>query len=121
MNEPEGKAGAPSPGCGASAGAPRAVRVVLPAHLQTLARAAAEVSLPVAPPITQRSVLDALEARYPTLRGTTRDHVTRRRRPFIRFFACGEDLSNQSPDTPLPEPVAAGQEPLLVIGAIAGG
>jgi sulfur-carrier protein len=77
--------------------------------------------LEVAPPVTQRSVLDALESRYPALRGTTRDQVTRRRRAFIRFFACGEDLSNEAPDTPLPDTVASGEEPLLIIGAIAGG
>ncbi len=98
-----------------------AVRVVLPLHLQTLARAGAEVTVAVQGIVTQRSVLDALEARYPTLRGTTRDHATGKRRPFIRFFASEEDLSNQPPDAPLPEEVAAGDEPLLIIGAIAGG
>jgi sulfur-carrier protein len=97
------------------------VRVALPAHLQVLARVSGEVTLDVRPPVTQRAILDALEAAYPTLRGTTRDHVTRRRRPFIRFFACGEDLSNEPPDAPLPEAIAAGREPFLVIGAIAGG
>jgi len=102
-------------------GANLQVRVVLPAHLQTLARAGGEIRLDVEPPVTQRSVLDALEARYPTLRGTTRDHATRRRRAFVRFFACGEDLSNDPPDAPLPAEVAAGEEPLLIVGAIAGG
>jgi hypothetical protein len=97
------------------------VRVVLPAHLQTLARAGAEVMLDVAAPVTQRSLLDALEERYPALRGTTRDRATRKRRPFVRFFACEEDLSNQPPDTPLPAAVAAGREPFLIVGAIAGG
>jgi hypothetical protein len=108
---------APSGRCGANL----QVRVVLPAHLQTLARTGSEVTLDVAPPVTQRAVLDALEARYPTLRGTTRDHATRRRRAFVRFFACGEDLSNDPPDAPLPAAVAAGDEPLLIVGAIAGG
>jgi hypothetical protein len=97
------------------------IRVVLPFHLRTLARVDGEVTLDVAAPVTQRSVLDALEARYPVLRGTIRDHVTQRRRPFLRFFACEQDLSNEPPDTPLPEAVASGVEPYLVIGAIAGG
>jgi len=97
------------------------IRVVLPAHLRLLAKVAAEVELEVEGPATLRSVLDALEARYPMLRGTIRDHVTRERRPFIRFFACAEDLSHESPDAPLPEAVAAGREPLLLVGAIAGG
>jgi len=97
------------------------IRVWLPAHLRTLARIEGEVQLEVAGPVTQRSVLDALEARYPVLQGTLRDHVTHQRRAFVRFFACEEDLSLESPDTPLPEAVAAGREPLLVIGAIAGG
>lgn len=97
------------------------IRVVLPAHLRTLARVDREVSLDVAGPVTQRSVLDALEARYPTLRGTIRDHVTAKRRPFVRFFACEEDLSHEPPDAPLPDAVAAGAEPYLVIGAMAGG
>lgn len=97
------------------------IRVVLPAHLRTLARVEGDVGLDVAGPITLRSVLDALEARHPMLRGTIRDHVTLERRAFVRFFACQEDLSHQSTDAPLPEPVAAGREPLLVIGAIAGG
>jgi hypothetical protein len=97
------------------------IRVVLPAHLRTLARVAGEVELRVEGPATQRSVLDALEARYPMLRGTIRDQVTQRRRPFLRFFACEEDLSHELPDAPLPDAVASGAEPLLVVGAIAGG
>jgi sulfur-carrier protein len=97
------------------------IRVVLPAHLRTIARAGTEVTLEVEGPVTQRSVLDALEARYPTLRGTIRDHVTFKRRPFVRFFACEQDLSHESPDAELPEEVASGAEPFLVIGAIAGG
>jgi hypothetical protein len=97
------------------------IRVVLPAHLRTLARVGAEVQVDVVGPVTQRSVLDALEARYPMLRGTIRDHATHRRRPFLRFFACEEDLSHESPDAPLPDAVAAGREPFLVIGAMAGG
>jgi molybdopterin synthase sulfur carrier subunit len=97
------------------------INVVLPAHLRSLARVEAEVQLEVEGPVTQRSVLNALEARYPMLRGTLRDHVTQVRRPFIRFFACELDLSHESPDAPLPEPVAAGREPLLIVGAIAGG
>jgi hypothetical protein len=97
------------------------IRVVLPVHLRTLAHLEGEVTLEVDGPITQRSVLDAVEARYPMLRGTLRDHVTQKRRAFIRFFACGEDLSNEQPDTPLPEAVATGAEPFLVVGAIAGG
>lgn len=97
------------------------IRVVLPAHLRTLARLGGEVQLQVEGTVTLRSVLDALEARYPVLRGTIRDHVTLRRRPFVRFFACEEDLSLQPPDTPVPEPVAAGKEPLLIVGAMAGG
>jgi hypothetical protein len=90
-------------------------------HLRTLARVDSEVTLDVPGPVTQRAVLDALEATYPMLRGTIRDHVTQQRRPFLRFFACEEDLSHELPDTLLPEPVAKGTEPLLVIGAIAGG
>jgi sulfur-carrier protein len=97
------------------------IRVELPAHLRTLARVSGDVELDVAAPITLRAVLDALEARYPMLRGTIRDHVTQERRAFLRFFACGEDLSHDSPDAPLPDSVANGNEPLLVIGAIAGG
>jgi sulfur-carrier protein len=97
------------------------IRVVLPAHLRTLARINGEVKLDVEGPATLRSVLDALEARYPMLRGTIRDHVTQKRRPFLRFFACEEDLSHEPPDAPLPEAVATGSEPLLIVGAIAGG
>jgi hypothetical protein len=97
------------------------IRVVLPAHLRTLAQISSEVTLEVSGPVTQRSVLDALESRYPTLRGTIRDHVTQQRRAFVRFFACQEDLSHESPDAPLPDAVAAGNEPLLIVGAIAGG
>lgn len=97
------------------------IRIVLPAHLRTLARVEGEVKLEVDGPVTLRSVLDALEARYPVLRGTLRDHVTLKRRPFVRFFACEEDLSHDPADTPLPDAVAAGTEPFLVVGAIAGG
>lgn len=97
------------------------IRVILPQHLRTLAGVGSEVTVEVEGSITQRSVLDALEARYPMLRGTIRDHVTRERRPFLRFFACEEDLSHESPDTQLPDAVATGKEPFLVIGAIAGG
>ncbi len=97
------------------------IRVVLPQHLRTLARVDGEVELQVDGPVTQRSVLDALEARYPVLRGTIRDHVTQRRRPFLRFFACEQDLSHEPPDAPLPDAVAMGAEPFLVVGAIAGG
>lgn len=97
------------------------IRVVLPAHLRTLARVDGEVKLAVEGQVTQRSVLDALEARYPMLCGTLRDHVTKQRRPFVRFFACEEDLSHESPDAPLPDAVANGTEPFLVVGAIAGG
>lgn len=97
------------------------IRVVLPAHLRTLARVDSEVTLEVEGPVTQRSVLDALEARYPMLQGTLRDHVTKKRRPFVRFFACEEDLSHESPDAQLPAAVASGAEPFLVVGAIAGG
>ena len=97
------------------------IRVVLPFHLRTLARVDGEVELEVNGPVTQRSVLDALEARYPMLCGTIRDHVTKQRRAFVRFFACEEDVSHESPDAPLPEAVASGTEPFLVIGAIAGG
>jgi len=95
--------------------------VVLPAHLRTLARVQGDVELDVAAPVTVRSVLDALEARYPMLRGTIRDHVTLQRRPFLRFFACEEDLSLEPPDTPLPEVIVSGKEPFFIIGAIAGG
>jgi sulfur-carrier protein len=97
------------------------IRVVLPYHLRTLAHADAEVMLDVQGAVTQRSVLDALEARYPMLRGAIRDHVTLQRRPFLRFFACEEDLTHTQPDTPLPDAVVSGKEPFIVIGAIAGG
>ena len=97
------------------------IRVIIPPHLRTLARAGGEIQLDVAGAVTQRSVLDALEARYPMLRGTIRDHVTQRRRPFVRFFACEQDVSHEPPDAPLPKAVAAGAEPFLVVGAIAGG
>ena len=97
------------------------IRVQLPYHLRTLARIEGDITLDVSPPITIASVLDALELRYPMLAGTIRDHDTRQRRPFLRFFACEEDISLQPPDTPLPTPVAEGREPLLIIGAIAGG
>ena len=97
------------------------IRVVLPQHLQRLAGAGREVELDVPDVVTRGSVLDALEAAYPALRGTIRDHVTRQRRPFIRFFACGQDLSHDPPDTPLPAAVADGTEPFMVVGAMAGG
>jgi len=97
------------------------IRVVLPQHLRHLARVDGEVRLEVAGPVTRAAVLDALEARYPVLRGTIRDHTTRQRRTFIRFFACEEDVSHESGDTPLPEAVARGEEPFLIVGAIAGG
>jgi len=97
------------------------ILVVLPAHLRTLARVQGDVTLDVPAPVTVRSVLDALEARYPMLCGTIRDHVTLERRPFLRFFACEEDLSLESPDAPLPEAIASGKEPFFIIGAIAGG
>ena len=97
------------------------IRVLLPYHLRNFARVDGEVTLQVAAPVTLCTVLDALEARYPMLCGTIRDHDTQKRRPFLRFFACEEDLSHDSPDAPLPDPVAAGKEPLLIIGAIAGG
>jgi molybdopterin converting factor small subunit len=97
------------------------IRVELPAHLRTLARVDREVTLAVDGRVTQRSILDALEASYPMLRGTIRDHATQQRRPFLRFFACEEDLSHESPDAPLPAPVASGAEPFMVVGALAGG
>ena len=97
------------------------IRVLLPPHLRTLAKVKDEVELEVPAPPTLRSVLDALEARYPVLRGTIRDHATLERRPFLRFFACEEDLSHQPPDAPLPDAVASGKEPLIILGAIAGG
>jgi sulfur-carrier protein len=97
------------------------VRVILPFHLRNLARVGSELILEVEPPVTQRSILDELEAQYPMLRGAIRDHVTQQRRPFLRFFACEEDLSHEPPDAPVPEMVALGKEPFVVIGAIAGG
>jgi sulfur-carrier protein len=97
------------------------IRVILPPHLRGLAHVQGEVELEVKGPVTQRSVVDALEARYPMLTGTIRDHITQQRRPFLRFFACAEDLSHESPDAPLPEAVVSGAEPLLILGAIAGG
>ena len=97
------------------------IRVILPAHLRTLARVGREVELQVAGPATQRSVLDALEATYPVLRGTIRDHASQRRRPLVRFFACEQDLSHESPDAPLPEAVATGNEAFWIVGAMAGG
>ena len=97
------------------------IRVVLPAHLRTLAKVTGEVQLDVAGEVTTRSVLDAIEACYPMLRGTIRDHVTQERRPFVRFFACEEDLSHGSVDTPLPDAVTTGREPFIILGAIAGG
>ncbi len=97
------------------------IRVILPPHLRTLAQVGAEVNLDVDGSVTQRSVLDALEARYPMLRGTIRDHVSQERRPFLRFFACEEDLSHESPDAPMPDAVTSGAEPFLILGAISGG
>jgi sulfur-carrier protein len=97
------------------------IRVVLPAHLRTLARVDDEVEIHVEGPATQRSILDALEASYPMLRGTIRDHVTQQRRPFVRFFACEQDVSKEPPDAPLPDAIASGTEPFLIVGAIAGG
>jgi molybdopterin synthase sulfur carrier subunit len=97
------------------------IRVVLPAHLRNLSKAGGEVELEIEGPVTVNSILTALEVRYPMLEGTLRDHVTRQRRPFVRFFACSEDLSHDSPDTPLPDAVAQGTEPFLIVGAIAGG
>lgn len=97
------------------------IRVILPQHLRTLARINGEVTLEVGGPVTQRTVLDALEAHYPMLRGTVRDHVTHKRRPFVRFFASEQDLSHESPDTPLPDAVVTGNEPFLIVGAMAGG
>jgi sulfur-carrier protein len=97
------------------------IRVIIPQHLRTLAHVGSEVELELDGPVTLRSVLDALEARYPMLRGTIRDHVTQQRRPFLRFFACEEDLSHEPPDAPLPDAVASGKEPFIIIGAIAGG
>jgi len=100
---------------------PNQIRVVLPPHLRTLAQVRGDVELEVAAPVTQRSILDALEARYPMLRGTIRDHVTLQRRPFLRFFACEQDFTHEPPDAPVPEAVASGKEPFIVLGAIAGG
>jgi hypothetical protein len=97
------------------------IRVTLPPHLRKLAQVEGEVKLDVAGPVTQQSLLDALEARYPMLRGTIRDHMTQKRRAFVRFFACGEDLSHEPPDAPLPDVVATGTEPFMIVGAIAGG
>jgi len=97
------------------------IRVVLPAHLRTLARVDSEVTLDIAGAVTQRAILDALEARYPMLQGTIRDHGTLKRRAFVRFFACEQDLSHESPDAPLPDAVATGAEPFLIVGAMAGG
>ena len=97
------------------------IRVILPAHLRILAHVEGEVTVEVTGAVTQRAILDALEARYPMLRGTIRDHVTLKRRAFVRFFACGQDLSHESPDAPLPEAVGRGDEPLLIVGAMAGG
>jgi sulfur-carrier protein len=97
------------------------IRVVLPPHLRTLARVDGELELEVQTPVSQRSVLEEVERKYPMLRGTIRDHITHLRRPMVRFFACGEDLSHESPDAPLPDAIAAGSEPFLIIGAIAGG
>jgi sulfur-carrier protein len=97
------------------------IRVILPAHLRNLAKAEGEVKLEIKGQVTQRTVLDALEARYPMLRGTIRDQVTQQRRPFVRFFACEQDVSHESPDAPLPEAIATGAEPFLLVGAIAGG
>ena len=97
------------------------IRVELPPHLRTLARVSGEVQLEVVGPVTQHSVLDAVETKYPMLRGTIRDHVTLKRRPFVRFFACDEDFSHHSPDAPLPDAVASGAEPFLVVGALSGG
>jgi hypothetical protein len=97
------------------------IRVLLPTHLRVLAKIDGEIVLQVGERVTQQAILDALEQRYPMLCGTIRDHVTHRRRPFMRFFACAEDLSHQAPDTPLPEEVASGQEPFLIVAAVAGG
>jgi sulfur-carrier protein len=97
------------------------IRVVLPHHLRTLARVDGEVALAVDAPVTQRAILDALEARFPVLRGTVRDHATHKRRPLVRFFACEEDVTHAAPDEPLPQPIASGREPFFIVGAIAGG
>jgi hypothetical protein len=97
------------------------IRVTLPAHLRKLAQVNGDITLDIAAPVTQRSILDALEARYPMLQGTIRDHGTQKRRPFVRFFACQQDLSHEAPDAPLPDAVATGAEPFMIVGAIAGG
>jgi hypothetical protein len=97
------------------------IRIALPFHLRTLAKVGPEVELEIAGPVTLRTVVDALEARYPMLSGTVRDHLTKKRRPFLRFFACEQDISNEPIDAPLPEPIASGKEPLFIVGAIAGG
>jgi sulfur-carrier protein len=97
------------------------IRVALPHHLRSLAGVDGEVTLAVDPPVTQKSILDALEARYPMLRGTIRDHATHKRRPLVRFFACAEDVTHDAPDAPLPDAIAAGREPFMIVGAIAGG
>lgn len=97
------------------------IRVILPYHLRTLAHIGPEVQIEVTTPVTLRSVLDTIEARYPMLAGTIRDHMKHERRPFLRFFACEEDISHEPPDTPLPDPVASGKEPLIILGALAGG
>ena len=97
------------------------IRVELPAHLRTLARVSDEVTIEVVGPITQRAIIDAIEARYPVLRGTIRDYLTGKRRPYVRFFACEQDLSHEPPDVPLPDAIASGTEPFLVVGAMAGG
>jgi len=97
------------------------IRVALPFHLRNLAKIRGEVELDLPAPVTARAILDALEAEYPMLRGTIRDHATGQRRPFLRYFACEEDLSHESPDAPLPEPIASGREPFLIVGAMAGG
>ena len=97
------------------------IRVVLPAHLRTLAGVSGELSLDLREPVTARAILDEIEARYPMLRGTMRDHITQQRRPLVRFFACEQDLSHESPDSPVPEAVVAGAEPFLIVGAMAGG
>ena len=97
------------------------IRVILPVHLRTLAKVGSELSLEMEGPVTQRAIIDALEAKYPMLGGTIRDHVTQKRRPFVRFFACEEDLSHESPDAPLPEAIATGAKPFYIVGAVAGG
>jgi sulfur-carrier protein len=117
----EGSGGAENAADGLFQQPARVIRVVLPYHLRTLAQVGGEVSLEIEGPVTQRAILDALEARYPMLSGTIRDHVTQKRRPFLRFFACGEDLTFEPPNAPLPDSVASGEEAFLIVGAIAGG